>query len=241
MATSALGRRGGMSLGYLAWYYAHPAYVLIDGDGLVQQWSDRGPGAYNLTKDALNRPTWEASGGWSASKSSILFPGAKDIGTTGALGTFFNGSDMPYWVAVTGEITSLATERTIVAWDNAGSVESRCTLTATDGFAQFTRVDDGAGSASATATGGGVTINTHRRMGWSFAGTTVSAWVDSTKVLNGAACNVGTCTFSQFRIGEGLGGPNSLVGRLTEVVIGVGVLTDSDWAKYYQYSVAEWA
>ncbi len=241
MATSAMARKTGTPASAVAWYYAQAAYIELDGSGLVATWRDRGPRGYHLT--ALleaERPNWEASGGWSAAKSSVQFPGGKNLGSSGDIATLFNGSDVPYWAVATMQVTSLATERTVLSWDDASTVQSKHAFTATNGFSSLGRVDDAAGTATATAAAGGVGLG-HRRVGWSFAGTTVNAWVDLEQVLSGAACNVGTCTFTRLRVGDGLGAGDSLAGRIVELVVGTGTLSQADWLRYYYYSLGEWA
>ncbi len=240
MATSAMARKTGTPASAVAWYYAQAAYIDTDANGLVTAWRDRGPRGYHLSASVeAERPTWEAAG-WSATKSSVQFPGAKNVGMTAPLGTLFNGSDVPYWVVATVQVTDLTTDRTIVAWDDGATAQSKHYIADTSGFAALTRTDDGASSATASAAAGG-TGTGHRRLGWSFAGTTVNAWVDLQQVMSATACNVGTCSFTRLRIGEGLGATDSLVGRVAEVVIGTGTLSQADWLRYYYYSLGEWA
>lgn len=233
--------RGGQPLGALAWYYASSEFVTLDANVTVTEWRDRGPYGFHLTSAVEEeRPAWEQIGGWSAEKSSLLFSGAKNLATAGPLATRFNGSDVPLWAVATIRLTTLTQDRTVLAWDNL-TAECEMGLQDTTGFSLFTRTDDAAGSVTATATSGGATSGTHRRVGWSFAGTTVSSWIDATQTLDNAACNVGACTFNRLRLGEGLGIADTFVGRMVEVVIGAGVLTNADWLKYYNYSLGEWA
>jgi hypothetical protein len=242
MATSV--RRNSMPLSALAWFYAAPQYVEIDGSELVATWRDRGPNGLNLSAAlAGERPSWESAGGWSASKSSIFFPGGKNLGNGFALGAFFNGEDVPFWMFATCAVTDLTTERTIASWDDSVGLvaQSKCSVSATDGFSQYRRVDDASGSALQTATGNGCGVGTRRRMGWSFNGTQITTYMDQIVTLNNAAADVGTLTANRLRVGDGNGpGADSFLGRIVEIVIGVGAATVSDWTRYYSYSLGEW-
>lgn len=230
------------SLSLVAWYYARREFVTLDANGLVSEWRDRGPLGFNMSAAVeAERATWEEAGGWNAQKSSISFPGGKNLGNSNALATMLNGTDQPFWLFCTCEVTNFTAANTIVSWDDLATARSQCYFSATNAFSAYGRTDDATSNVDAVSTTT-VTLNTHRRCGWYFAGTTVSSYVDLMPALASAACDVGACTFSRLRIGDGImAGNDSLVGRLTEIVIGRGVINLArEMPRYYAYSRGEW-
>lgn len=225
-----------------AWYYARREFMTIDANGLVAEWRDRGPFGFGVVASIeAERPTWEEAGGWSGSKSSVSFGGSHNLGASSALVTMMNGSDLPFWVLCTCEATDFTTARTIISWDNVTTARSHCYVTATNGYSAYGRTDDAASNVDAASTTT-ITAATHRRLGWFFAGTTVSSYVDLLPALSGAACDVGVCTFTRLRVGDGImGGGDALVGRITELVIGRGVINLArEMPRYVAYSRGEW-
>src|SRR5688572_19493168 len=144
MSTSQRAK-GVQPLGALAWYFAAREFVTIDANSNVSEWRDRGPYGFHVTSAIEEeRPIWEDSGGWSATKPSIVFTGAKNLATAAALSTMFNGSDVPLWAVATIRLTTLTQDRTILAWDNSPAECEMC-LQDTTGFSLFTRTDDASG------------------------------------------------------------------------------------------------
>ncbi len=224
-----------------AWYYAASQYI-TDVGGEVDTWADRSGNGYAINNsNAGTRPLWEPTA-WGGRYGVRCALGTNEfLGNVGALGTtLFSGSAVPFSVITTCAPEALGLQlRTIWSWDdNIVQARSSCYITTT-GLSGYRRRDDSGTEVVATAAG--VVAEGHRRLIWSFSGTTVSSWIDGVPGMVNASCNVGACTFARSRLAEG---PESAAdafrGIFLEVIVLPRVVLAAEPALYQAYSLREW-
>lgn len=221
-----------IAAGPTAWYYAAGQFVTLSGTGVVV-WADRlGAGSDIIQGAPGSRPTWEASGGWSASKPSIRSTAQPLQSTGGPIETVFSGTNRPFTVVATCQIISYVGPNLICDWTNApGSAKQECNVTASQ-FMNAERVADAADSKSMTATSPAIGTG-HVRLAYAFDGVTMSMYVGTTRTLVDQL-DTTVATFGQFAIGTG----RDI--RYTEVIVYPHAFSAAEVAQYNTYSMNEW-
>ncbi len=224
----------------IAWFYAATPYVTLNGAS-VSGWLDRSGNGNNLDQSsAPSQPTWESSGGWSSSKSSIKFLAQSLNSVSGPLLTVFSGNSKPFTVLATVQVLAFADPATVVSWDDTLiTARQNCTVTASQ-FISAKREDDIGSSHTVTASI--LPVGTgHVRLAYVFSPSQFDLYVNGAVAISDGGFIVNTCTFTRFRLGDGPEvGPDSINGRIAEVVIYPRALAASEVAAYYSYSLNEW-
>jgi hypothetical protein len=222
------------------WIYAAAEFVTLSGSSVSRIEDRSGNGNYFDQSSGPSQPTWEASGGWSASTSSILFSGHNLGNNVTPVFSFLNGADKAFSVLTTCQMTSYANLNTIISWDDSPTLAARNSLTIdTSQHIGFKREDDSTATKSGTAASPSVGTG-HIRLVWVFSGTTMNCYVDGAVSLAASDGDLGTMTFARARIGDGIeAGSDTLNGRITEVVIVPRAILGSEVTLYQNYSIAE--
>jgi len=225
-----------LTLGPLAWYYAHERYLVFAEPGLIAQWIDRTGNGNTLGSLASNRPAWSPNG-WRTGVGAVDFDGVTQFlsTTSGGMLAYMTGADIPFSVLMTARIDA-SNDHGICYWLDGGNARSHIrTNNAPPETLRYVRTDDAATSVTVTGTLDMGTSN--NRFGVAFPGTTVSTWRGRDLDNNATACNVGTCTFSTFELGRTSVG--QMDGVITEFIVLPRTFTAAEWERYVYYSIGE--
>jgi hypothetical protein len=223
--------------GPAAWYYAAGQFVSLNALGVVA-WHDRLANGGDLIQvNVIDQPQWEATGGWSSSKPSLLFAAKSLNSPSGGLApieAMFTGLNRPFTVLATCQVTSFADITTIASWSVASQVaDQRCQVTTAQLLSSF-RESDSSSTASLTSTAPPIGSG-HVRLAYTFGGTTMSLYLGATLVGSDPNFDVGTCTFDKFSLGS-----STSAVRFTEVVVYPRALLPREIELYSEYSRNEW-
>lgn len=241
MPLSTLTNRRGslfpMSLGPLAWYYAHPQYLTMGSGANIETWADRsGNGNPLISPSMPGKPEWDAAG-WRTGVGAVTFDGAFQYlqATSGSLLAAMNGADVAFSCLMTARIDA-SSDHGICYWLDAGTARSHWrTNNGPPETLRYTRTDDAASSVTVT---GALDVGTsNNRYGLAFPGTTASTWRGRDLDNNATACNVGTCTFSTFELGRTSVG--QFDGAIAEFIVLPRAFTAAEWERYVYYSIGE--
>ena len=228
-----------LTLQPLAWFYAHPSYLVFDDaqPDRVGSWKDRtGNAANTINRSGASWPLWSPNG-WRSGVGAVGFDGAAAFlnATSGPLATFQTGADVPFSCLLTARIDA-STDHGILYWLDGGTARSHWRTNNTPPEVnRYVRTDDAA--SSVTVTGALDMGTTNNRFGLVFPGTTVTTYRGRDIDNNASACNVGTCTFSQFELGRTSVG--QLDGPVVDLVIVPRAITAAEWQAYVYYSIGE--
>lgn len=230
LATSSSG-------GPLSWFYADAAYVTVTA-GKVVVWNDRlGSGSFIRQPNSALEPTWEASGGWDVTHSSVSFPGsAHELVTTGSR---LGGLVGAFSLLSTLQTTDTVNNTTLAAWYNAGGTQWVAIKTVATAGNAFLRVERNNGVTLTGATGSIVLGGGHRRIGVSFDGSRVTTYVDTVRDIN--AQSLGSAVPATDRFALGWSGIDfSPQCRLTEALIYSSAVSAGVVTAYQASSLTNW-
>jgi hypothetical protein len=221
----------------IAWYYARLSSVSLIGATGVRFWFDRSGRGNTLSAPSSEEPTWEASGGWDGSHSSINFPGGSTHSvqrTSGQLAALTGA----FGILSTFQNTDTANNTNICAW--FGPSHWTAVRTFPSAGNAFLRVERFDGTTLVGATGSIALGSGHRRIAVSFDGSRVSTWVDAVQDLNNSSLSgVGSIVTNTFSIGWG-GNPFSCNARFTEMQVFASTISALTVQGYQASSLINW-
>ena len=225
-----------MTLGPLAWWYAHPKYLTLGAASIVNEWRDRSGNGNTLTPPGAANPVWSPNG-WRTGVGAVDFNGTDQLVelVSGSALSHVTGTDIPFSCLLTARI-DVSNDHGILMWSDAGTARSEWrTNNAPPETLRYRRVDDAASSVVVT---GSLDVGTaNSRFGLSFPGTTVTTYRARDVDNNATACNVGACTFTTFTFGQSTVG--QLDGVAAELIILPRAMTAAEWQAYVYYSIGE--
>ena len=232
--------------GCIGWWESS-TLVTKDGSNLVTVVGDRSGYGRDLVNDPLDsgtsKPTWVDAPSGINGLPKLSFSGAAlgprlvaDNAVAAA-----SGSDKPFSAFIVFRPSSVTGTQTLLELNNQNSGGwARIYLDGTT--IKHLRRDDAASSVTNTSTGT-VALNTTYVLAVSFAGTTVSAWLDGAQILNASACNVGTLTMHRVVVGAtSLASSSSDLfnGDIVEVIVYDSALGSTDRGNVESYLTAKW-
>lgn len=144
---------------------------------------------------AGSRPTYNASG-WQT-QPSLRLDGVDDYMTADACSGYASGSDLAFSLILA--VKPVTTYSGVFASFGRSTLDtSYMQVYSGGGNLNLFRKDDSGGAGVFTSAA--MTDAPHVIV-VSFAGTTISAWIDGTLAVNAVAMNVGACTWDRFTIG----------------------------------------
>lgn len=182
-------------------FLADAAYITLNGSD-VSAWAAQ-KGAFTLSQStAADQPAWNATG--CNGNGSVEGDGVSEHVICDALGAGASGDDTPFDLAILfkGNATGLAATQKLWMYGNSADVDSRMYLERGSSAGRYDVERRGDADVSTTAVNSaGTWDDTNWHVAYvSFAGTTVSMWMDGVLTINGAALNLQTCTLNRFTL-----------------------------------------
>lgn len=231
--------------GLKGWYDATRG-VTLNGS-TVSQWSDISGNNNHATQGtAANQPTYVAATSGVNGNAYLSFDGTNDYLSANGLATTLTGNDTPFTIFMVTAATDTLGNYTPFSAGNTASNNNYllffdASVSASTSQLWAERQDSVPTTQSANS--GGTTFGTSTKvLSYVFSGTTVSAWLNGTLAINGAALNVGSLTLDRATIGGWgrIAVSAFYKGKICEILIYNSALGSTDRQSIEGYLTSKW-